>query len=299
MKKLRSTIDAVARRECRVLIVGESGTGKELVARHVHWRSGRRDGPFVPVECTAIPESLIESQLFGHVKGAFTGANENAPGAFRAADGGTLFLDEIGDVPLHLQAKLLRCIEQSEVVPVGDVMPIPVDARIVTATNRDLGDLVRSGRFRSDLYYRLRVVTIRVPSLRERPGDIGALARHRLEALAARYREPPRSVGPTAASLLEAYHWPGNVRELFNALEHACVLAPRAVIERDDLPDEIRDAPSADDPQPRSLAAGQRDIIARALKQAGGNQSRAARMLHMERHRLHRMIVRYGLQDLT
>src|SRR5947207_10150656 len=221
MLRLRRLIDALAARDCTALIHGESGTGKELTAREIHDRSARCDGPFVPVDCTTLRDTLFESQLFGHVRGAFTGADRPTLGFFRSADRGTLFLDEIGELPLHIQAKLLRCIQEGEVVPLGAVTPIKVNVRIVAATHRDLATMMRDGTFRADLFYRLHVACLSVPPLRQRKEDIALLARHTLADLARIYQEPEKTLSLTAMNLMHEYDWPGNVRELTNALEHA------------------------------------------------------------------------------
>src|SRR3954471_3938285 len=208
MRRLSAQIDALGRRHCTVLLQGESGTGKELAAQSIHARSGRAGGPFVPVDCTTLRDTLFESQLFGHVRGAFTGADRSTLGFFRTADRGTLFLDEIGELEPAVQAKLLRCIQDSAVVPLGGVAPIGVDVRIVAATHRDLGAMMKSGSFRQDLYYRLNVACVHVPALRERREDVPMLARHALAELARLYEEPPRSLSRDALAALCAYDWP-------------------------------------------------------------------------------------------
>src|SRR5262245_47953504 len=196
MQRLRRLIEALGGRDCTVLIQGESGTGKELAAREIHQRSARRAGPFVPVDCTTLRDTLFESQLFGHVRGAFTGADKPTLGFFRSADLGTLFLDEIGELPLHIQAKLLRCIQEGEVVPLGAVTPIKVNVRIIAATHRELAAMVREGTFRADLYYRLNVASLNVPPLRMRKEDIALLTRHTLDDLARIYQEPGKTLAP-------------------------------------------------------------------------------------------------------
>ena len=300
--RLHTQIERVASRARTVLVQGESGTGKELVAREIHRTSNRGDGRFVPVDCTAVPESLFESQLFGHVRGAFTGASQSTIGLFRAADGGTLFLDEIGELPFTVQAKLLRCIQERAVVPLGQVEPISVDVRIIAATHRNLSEMVTQGVFREDLFYRMNVVTLRVPALRDRLDDIPALASHFLDELAELCEESSKHLSPPALDLLADYDWPGNVRQLYNAMEHAHVFCPGETIGPDDLPGTIRHhrnaAEVARDPRILSLAAAERELIARALRASEGNQAHAARVLQIERHRLHRKIVRYGLQSL-
>jgi DNA-binding NtrC family response regulator len=303
MRRLRSKIALAARHDCTVLIQGESGTGKELVARELHLRSARSAGPFVPVDCTTLTETLFESQLFGHVKGAFTGADRAMIGFFRASEGGTLFLDEVGDLRSNVQARLLRCLETRAVVPVGAVEPIPVNVRVVAATHHDLPAMIDEGAFREDLFYRLNVLRLDVPPLRRRRTDIIALAEHFLADLADLYEEPAKSLSPAAVTALEAYSWPGNVRELANALEHGCVLAAGNEIEGCDLPDALLNRPARAAPACEAglttLANAERELVKRVLYAVGGNQSRAARVLRIDRHRLSRMIRRHGLEQIV
>lgn len=300
--RLHTQIERVAGRARTVLVQGESGTGKELVAREIHRVSDRGEGRFVPVDCTALPESLFESQLFGHVRGAFTGAAQSTLGLFRAADGGTLFLDEIGELPFTVQAKLLRCIQERAVTPLGRVEPISVDVRIIAATHRDLSDMVGQGLFREDLFYRMNVVALQVPTLRARLDDIPPLAAHFLDELAELCEEPSKQLSTAALIQLGEYTWPGNVRELYNAMEHAHVFCPSETIGPEDLPTAIRREPGAGhlpaEAHILSLADAERELIMRALRATNGNQSRASRILQIERHRLHRKIVRYGLKSL-
>ena len=259
--------------------------------------------PLVAVDCTVCSETLFESQLFGHEKGAFTGAEHATLGFFRAANRGTLFLDEIGELAPSAQAKLLRCIQQREVVPVGCVEPVPVDVRIIAATHQDLADLVRQGRFREDLYFRISVACLSVPPLRARGGDIRSLAEHYLRELAQLYDEPVKTLSDEAVAVLQSYHWPGNVRELQNALEVADTFCPDQVVNPSALPQAVRaaarKAPARDETKISPLESAERSLIAGALHETGGNQSQAAVQLRIERHRLHRKIVRYGLQSLT
>ena len=236
-------LERLAARPISVCLMGETGTGKELAARAIHQRSPRRDRPFVTIDVTAVPEGLFESTLFGHVRGAFTGAIGGCEGLVARADGGTLFLDEIGELPLHLQAKLLRVIQSREFVRVGGTRPVQCDFRLVTATNRDLAAAVQRGRFREDLYYRIAVATIFLPPLRERRDDIPLLVDHFVARLSARYGRPPLSVSPRALSLLCEYHWPGNVRQLEHCLEQAVVLSDGATIDVD-LPPASRSRPA-------------------------------------------------------
>jgi DNA-binding NtrC family response regulator len=310
--RLQAQIELIAPRSATVLIEGETGAGKEIAARQIHALSPRAGKPFVPVDCTVFSTELMESQLFGHVKGAFTGAVSAALGFVRCADHGTLFLDEIGELPLAVQAKLLRCIQERTVVPVGGVEPIPVDLRIVAATHRDLAAMVREGRFRQDLYFRLNVVRLTIQPLRERCDEILPLAQHFVDDIATAYAEPLKTLSPAAEAALMRYEWPGNVRELRNAIERAFLFCADRTIDVIHLPEEVRDAIEAFSVDgavaepgdielhsvPR-LADAERLLIARVLTLTGGNQSDAARLLDIERHRLRRKIVSYGLEDLA
>ncbi|KUY89517.1 MULTISPECIES: sigma-54-dependent Fis family transcriptional regulator [unclassified Burkholderia] len=232
---LLERVRLVAPSDANVLIVGETGTGKELIARHVHDVSHRGGGPFVAVNCGALSDTLVDSELFGHEKGAFTGAVGAKPGWFEAANGGTLFLDEIGDLPLSMQVKLLRVLQEREVVRLGSRTGVPIDVRVVAATNVDLQQAVADGRFRADLFYRLNVVRLDVPTLRERPGDILPLARHFLDEYRSRVGHGPRSIDPRAARRLEAHSWPGNIRELENVIHHALLVSRHDALQDTDL----------------------------------------------------------------
>jgi transcriptional regulator with PAS, ATPase and Fis domain len=303
MRRLRELVVAVGRRESTALIRGESGTGKELLARQIHLASPRASGPFVPVDCSTLRDSLLESQLFGHVRGAFTGAACNTLGFFRAADGGTIFLDEIGELMPEAQARLLRCLQERAVVPLGTFRAIPVNVRIIAATHRPLAEMVRQDRFRIDLYFRLNVVALEIPPLRHRKEDIPLLAEQFLRDMGRIYDEPPHKISPAAMKRLTEYDWPGNVRELRNVLERACALTQNATLTVEDLPSETittRLAESAPNVAKAiiSLAEAERQAIASALRANGGNQSRTALALQIERHRLSRMIHRHGLQSL-
>jgi DNA-binding NtrC family response regulator len=311
MRRLCEQIESLARRQCTALLQGESGTGKELTARLIHESGPRAAGPFVPVDCTTLRDALFESQLFGHTRGAFTGADRATLGFFRAADGGTLFLDEIGELAPQSQAKLLRTIQERKVVALGAVQGTPVDVRVIAATHRDLSAMVRAGEFRQDLYYRLNVACLRLPPLRDRLDDLPLLIGHALDDLAALYQEPRREVSPGTMEVLRTHDWPGNVRELINAIEHALVFArpESGDIRPEDLPEEVvagarrvasgRAAVQADPPAGvTTLEHAERQLIAAALRASGGNQSRAAQVLDVERHRLHRRIVHHGLTDL-
>jgi two-component system response regulator AtoC len=296
----------VAPTRATVLITGESGTGKELVARAIHELSPRTAMPFVAVNCGAIPAELIESELFGHVRGAFTDASRDKKGLAAEADGGTLFLDEIGELPLHLQVKLLRFLEDSQVRRVGDTRSEKVDVRVVAATARDLGRAIKEGLFREDLFYRLNVVNLRLPSLRERPDDIPALVDHFL----AKHRRlrpelPLRGVTPEALEVLRAHRWPGNVRELEHAVERAVVLADGPLIEESDLPDDVRaDAgaavhvprPGADLSVKRAFRVLEEQLIRDALERTGGNRTRAAELLELSYRALLYKIKEYGIE---
>jgi DNA-binding NtrC family response regulator len=280
-----------------VLVIGESGTGKELVARAIHNNSPRKGGPFVAVNCTALTESLLESELFGHQKGAFTGAVSQKRGLFEEAQGGTLFLDEIGDVGAKMQAQLLRVLQEGEIRRVGGGDPIKVDARVVCATNRDLEDEVQAGRFREDLFFRINVVNIRLPPLRERRSDITSLAEHFIEKYSAREKREVAGVAADAMAALERYAWPGNVRELENAIERSLALTKDGVLLVSDLPPEIsggaRHAAPANliDDRP-SLAELERRYIELTIRETGGNKKRAAEILGIDRRTLYRTLER-------
>ena len=294
----------VARHPSTVLVTGESGTGKELIARLIHAESPRSRGPFVAINCGAIPDALLESELFGHVRGAFTGANEARPGLFEEASGGTLFLDEIGEIPAALQVKLLRALQEGEVRRVGDNASRAVDARVVAATSRDLDADVREGRFRPDLFYRLNVVRIPLPPLRERVEDVPLLVRHFLDTFRRRLSLRIEAVSPAAMRVLAEYPWPGNVRELENVMERAMVLADGRTIDVDDLPETVRTpdaaaalaSESADLSVKRRLASLERSLIQRALARTHGNRTRAARLLELSPRALLYKIKEYGLE---
>jgi two-component system response regulator HydG len=298
MRRLVRTIQSLAHNESHVLIRGESGTGKELVARAIHAASPRSQGPYVPVDCGALPESVIESELFGHEKGAFTGA-VGAPGLFRIAEGGTIFLDEIGEIPLSVQAKLLRALQNKEVRPVGASAAVPLDIRVVSATHRDLSAMVAEDRFRTDLFYRLDVVRIEIPALRERREDIPLLAHHFLRKHAAPGR-PVQGLEDEALADLCAREWPGNVRELENVIESALALARGPRLRLADLSLARGATPSrAERPGagiPLSLEAYERCALERALQEAGGDVKRAARRLGIGRSTFYRKLGQHGLR---
>jgi two-component system response regulator AtoC len=307
MVALREHIRRIAATEATVLITGESGTGKELVARSLHLCSRRSALPFVPVDCAALPESLLESELFGHEKGAFTGASVSRPGLFELAHRGTLFLDEVAELPLPLQAKLLRVLEARQLRRLGGRQLISIDVRLLAATNRDLGKALETGTFREDLFYRLNVIPIHVPPLRQRRGDIPLLAWHFLRDGALGGASSPHGFSPEALTLLEHYAWPGNVRELKNSIERARALANREVIQPEDLPLEVQQA-DADAlgrrPPMHSFKAAKREIVtefeARSLRQlmerSGWNIAQAARASGVHRKTIERKLKRYNLR---
>lgn len=294
-KDLKRIAASIATRRSTVMILGETGTGKEVLAKFVHNHSDRATKPFIPVDCSALSDTLFESELFGHVKGAFTGAMRDTLGFIRAADGGTLFLDEIGELSLPLQAKLLRVLQEKTVVPVGDTKARSVNIRVVTATHRDLPEMVRQGTFRQDLYFRLNVVVLRTPPLRERADDVVALANHFLKVQADLYEEKPRTLSPEVQALLQGYSWPGNIRELANVMEHAHVLASSNVIQLSDLPPRLQTVESRAVESELSLLDMERQTIAKALKRANYNKAAASRMLGINIQRLNRRITRLGI----
>ncbi len=305
MKRVLEVADRVAATDATVLVTGESGTGKEAVARRIHVMSPRAEGPFVAVNCAAIPGELLESELFGHARGAFTGAVRDRAGRFRQAAGGTLFLDEIAEMPLALQAKLLRVLQEKVVDAVGADTPVPVDVRIVVATNRDLPERIREGTFREDLFYRLNVVELRIPPLRERPEDIPALVERFMRELA-----QGRELAVPAAVMeeLASRPWPGNVRELKNACERMAILCRGAEVSADDLPPRTRPPKAADaagegaddwpplPPGGLSLVDLEKRVIERALRLKGGNITQAAAYLRIPRHILVYRIEKYGIR---
>jgi DNA-binding NtrC family response regulator len=298
MRQLLDLARRVAKVDATVLIIGESGTGKERIARLVHSESARAAGPFIAVNCGAITETLLESELFGHARGAFTGATQDRPGLFEAANSGTLLLDEVGEVSPGMQVKLLRALQEREIRRVGENRSRPIDVRIVTATNRDLGQLVESGSFRQDLYYRLKVVELRVPPLRERREDILPLARVLLADAALRMKRKISGLAPAAADQLLRYEWPGNVRELENAMERAVALARGSRVEIEDLAEEVRQAfprPVATQGTVRSLEEVEKEYILAALELNGGNQTHTAKQLCIGSATLYRRLKTYGL----
>jgi len=284
LREVLAKIDKVAAGDANVCIMGESGTGKELIARAIHHNSPRRDRPLVTLDCTAVPEGLMESHLFGHRRGSFTGAVEHRNGVFSLADTGTLFIDEISELPLTLQAKLLRVIQSHEFVEVGGSQPIRTDIRLITASNKDLREAVADGTFRADLYYRIAVVMIQMPPLRERRDDIPQLVEHFLDRFSSIHRRPVPTITPRALDLLTSYSWPGNVRQLENCIEQAVVLANEEIIDVDVLSLDDREPkkhPGKSDPARAGLTLreGEQEHILRTLQAVNGNRTRAARLL--------------------
>ncbi len=302
MQRVFDVLQQVAGTHATVLILGESGTGKELVARGIHTNSPRKDKPFVAVNCAALSQGLIESELFGHVKGAFTGAAGAKEGMLVYADGGTLFLDEVGDMPLETQAKLLRVLESREVQPVGGNVSRKVDVRLVTATNRDLREMVAQSKFREDLLFRLQVVTIALPPLRERPGDVPLLIDHFIGELAKEHGRTVRGITPEARAALVRYEWPGNVRELRNAIENMVLLSRSDVLDREDVPEHVRQAIGLPGRAPghyelagRTLAEVERDLIQATLALAQKNRQKAAKLMGIGERTLYRKLREYGI----
>ncbi|HVO24852.1 MAG TPA: sigma-54 dependent transcriptional regulator [Candidatus Margulisiibacteriota bacterium] len=298
MREIYEVIEAVSQNKSNVLLSGENGTGKELVARTIHNKGPLAGRPFLAINCGALSETLLESQLFGHRRGSFTSAIDDHEGVFQAADGGTLFLDEITDIPLPLQVKFLRAIQEKEVTPLGSTRPIRVDVRIIAATNRDIEAAVKDGSFRTDLFYRLNVVPIHLPPLRERREDIPSLVDHFISEYSRIYGVEPKWVRPEALHLLVEYAWPGNIRELQNAIERAFALSSQPEITPKDLPAAIlRGAEPASDGlgDPLPLEEVERRNILAALQRSGGNKNEAARILGIDRQRLYRKIEKYGL----
>jgi DNA-binding NtrC family response regulator len=301
MLEVFSFIERIAEYPTTTLITGESGTGKELVARAVHNRSPLRDRPFVVCNCSVLAPGLIESELFGHVRGAFTGADRDQKGLFETANGGTIFLDEIGELPLGAQVKLLRVLENREIRRVGSPASMPVEIRIVAATNRDLARMVRGGEFREDLFYRLNVGVIELPPLRERLEDLELLSEHFLSQFARRFALEKATVSLAALATMRAYRWPGNVRELCNVLERASIMAHGGEIQPEHLPADLRREIDVTNevelsPLDLSLEAAERDQIRRALDSAGGRRVAAARLLGLSRRTLYRKLEKYGIR---
>jgi transcriptional regulator with GAF, ATPase, and Fis domain len=299
MLEVYKTVARLVNSNTTVLLQGESGTGKELIARAIHFNGPRAERPFVAVECASLAETLLESELFGHVRGAFTGAVETKKGLFEVADGGTVFLDEIAEISLALQAKLLRVLQEHEIRRVGGTAPIALDVRVIAATNKDLESLVKAGRFREDVFYRLNVVTVHLPPLRERREDIPLLATHFLRKYSEANRKPITHITPPALELLSRYDWPGNVRELEHAIERAVTLTMHTCVLPEDLPPKLQ--PQTIPPYLRpahpwlSLEDMEKQHIQDVLQATQGNKQKAAQILGINRRSLYRMAKRYGL----
>jgi len=312
MKEALGLAGRAAASNANVLLLGESGSGKEVMARHIHQASPRAEGPFIALNCATLAGDLLESELFGHEKGAFTGAHKSKPGSIELAEGGTLFLDEVGELGAGVQAKLLRVLQEREYQRVGGTKVLDADIRIVAATNRDLRKAIEDGTFREDLYYRLNVVSIRLPPLRDRPEDLQALVEHALARYTAELGRAPLTISQEAWDLLRTYPWPGNVRELNNVIERAAVLAPDDRIEVDDLPEELRELEASADRETSTVRAipseapeirpyrdavleAKRAIIRRALETTGGHQTKAAELLGVRQPYLARLIKNLGV----
>jgi DNA-binding NtrC family response regulator len=301
MQEIFNSIERVAPTRATVLLAGESGTGKDLIARAIHFHSPRRDRPLVKIACTSIPENLMESELFGYEKGAFTGANTTKPGKFEQADTGTVFLDEIGDVPGSIQVKLLRVLQEREFERLGSNVTRHIDVRVIAATNQDLRAALEQGTFREDLYYRLNVVPLNIPPLRERKQDIPFLANHFIRKLAPDTGSRVESITPAALEKVVAYHWPGNVRELENVIERGLVMCRGTELDAADikLEDAPRPKPQGEPhflPEGTSLDQYEQDMIREALRRAGGNKSHAARLLGLTRNALRYRLTQMGLE---
>jgi len=302
MQEVLAMLERVAPTNSTVLLGGESGVGKDLIARAIHEKSRRASGPFIKINSTAIPENLLESELFGYEKGAFTGANNSKPGKFELADKGTLFLDEIGDVPPATQVKLLRVLQEREFERLGGTRTVKVDVRLIAATNRDLREALEQGTFREDLYYRLNVVPIDIAPLRQRKEDIPELVNLFISRFAADSGKPVKSITPEAMQILVNYHWPGNVRELQNIIERACALAKGTVLEAADIHLDVRPAKAANGtsgflPEGMTLEHWEDEMIREALRRANGNKSQAARLLGLSRNALRYRLSKIGIAD--
>jgi DNA-binding NtrC family response regulator len=302
MQEVLATVDRVAPTNSTVLLGGESGVGKDLIARAIHEKSRRAAGPFIKINSTAIPENLLESELFGYEKGAFTGATASKPGKFELADKGTLFLDEIGDVPPATQVKLLRVLQEREFERLGGTRTVKVDVRLIAATNRDLREALEQGTFREDLYYRLNVVPIDIAPLRQRKEDIPDLVNLFISSFAGDSGKPVEGITPEAMQILVNYHWPGNVRELQNIIERACALAKGTVLKVEDIHLDVRPARAANEtgnflPEGMTLEQWEDEMIRESLRRANGNKSQAARLLGLSRNALRYRLSKIGIAD--
>lgn len=304
MRLVYEKIEAARKADSSVLICGESGTGKELVAKAIHYNGLRADKPFVPVNCAAMPRELIESELFGHKKGAFTGASSDYSGLFRAADGGTLFLDEIVEMPYGSQAKLLRALQEKRIRPIGGAEEAPVDVRVIASTNQDVEQAIHNNKFRKDLYYRLSVIRIELPPLRARPDDIPALVHHFIAKFNGVFQKTVKGIDKEALDVLARYQWPGNVRELESAIENAFAFGNSETIHKLNLPVYIAECVETDRHKSPDSKAGistlfetERELLIRALRVAGGNKTQAAQLLGVSRPRLYKMMQRHGIQQ--
>lgn len=295
MQRVMDTINKVASTEANVLIHGENGTGKELVAREIHRRSKRNQEVFIPVDMGSISPTLFESELFGHMKGAFTGASEDRPGRFVLASGGTLFLDEIGNLPYHLQSKILTVLQSREVLAVGSGKPIPVDIRLISASNKTLQRMVEEQQFREDLLYRINTIEISIPPLRERKEDIHILAKHFLHRFAMKYKREEPELHPRALRRLMDYPWPGNIREFEHFMEKVIILNERSVVTLDDIPLSVYQENSAESPSSLNLEENEKHLVRKALKKSKGNMSAAALELGVSRKTLYNKISKYRL----
>jgi PAS domain S-box-containing protein len=300
MRKVFDLCRSAAQSDASLIIYGESGTGKEILASAIHHLSQRRDGPFIKVNCASLNENLLESELFGHVKGAFTGADYNRVGRFEAASGGSMFLDEIGDLPLTTQTKLLRVLQEKEIERVGDHRPVKIDVRIIAATHKDLPQLIDRGLFREDLYYRIGVIPVEIPPLRERVSDIILLVEHYVQQIRERTRKPIEGISQSGMDLLLRYSWPGNIRELVNVMEYAFVLCPAGMIEPEHLPASLRRERTGYSGIHQSGSGEYMDTrkqrLVTALEKTGGNQSKAAAMLGVSRVTVWKWIKKYGIR---
>jgi DNA-binding NtrC family response regulator len=301
--QLKKIVMRIASTDSTVLIRGESGTGKDLIAKAIHHHSPRCGGPFVTINCAALPENLLESELFGHKKGSFTGAIRDKEGLFKVADGGTFFLDEVGNTSVAIQVKLLRVLEDKKIIPVGDTKPVDVDVRLIAATNSDLEADVKNGRFRADLFYRLNVIPVFIPPLRERQEDITLLVRHFIHRFCQKVGIPPKEISCEAMDILMGYHWPGNVRELENTIERAVLLNRSDTLNVADLPEKLGRsesiaAVSDHEPANPTLESIEKAYIHYVMTQTGGKKTRAARILGIDTSTLYRKLDRYNMKDI-